>query len=120
VPTHFVVPAPAWPESPEEKEEVVAAYKARLAATDCAHFSRGAGRCPFGGSCFYRHAYADGTLERLDLPADLRRAGDADGGVRVLAPVTLSAFFETPAARRAMRGGPGGGGGGGRGGRRQR
>jgi hypothetical protein len=106
-PTHFVVPALAWPESEADKEAVVAAYKARLAQTDCSHFSRGQGRCPFGTSCFYRHAYADGTLERRDLPPDLKRAADADGALRVLAPVTLSSFFETAAARRALRGSAG-------------
>jgi hypothetical protein len=121
-PTHFVVPALSWPETEDEKQEVVAAYKARLAATDCSHFAQGTGRCPFGTSCFYRHAYADGTLERRDLPPDLKRAADADGALRVLAPVTLSSFFETAAARRALgrgaragrgRGGGGGGSGGG-------
>jgi hypothetical protein len=115
-PTHFVVPALTWPENDDEKQEVVAAYKARLANTDCTHFAKGTGRCPFGTSCFYRHSYADGTLERRDLPPDLKRAADADGALRVLAPVTLSSFFETAAARRALGGGGrrrGGGGGGG-------
>lgn len=30
---------------------------------DCAHFDFGDGTCPFGTSCFYRHAYRDGRLE---------------------------------------------------------
>jgi hypothetical protein len=114
-PTHFVVPALSWPDGEADKEAVVAAYKGRLAQTDCAHFARGTGRCPFGTSCFYRHAYADGTLERRDLPPDLKRAADADGALRVLAPVTLSSFFETAAARAALRGGGGRGRGRGRG-----
>jgi hypothetical protein len=30
---------------------------------DCIHFDFGDGTCPFGTSCFYRHAYRDGRLE---------------------------------------------------------
>jgi E3 ubiquitin-protein ligase makorin len=52
-----------WPESPEEKEEIIAEYKRKLAETDCMHFDFGEGKCPFGTSCFYRHAYKDGSLE---------------------------------------------------------
>lgn len=41
----------------------MAAYRARLASIDCRHFAFGEGHCPFATSCFYRHAYKDGTLE---------------------------------------------------------
>lgn len=34
-----------------------------LLLQDCAHFDFGDGTCPFGTSCFYRHAYRDGRLE---------------------------------------------------------
>ena len=38
----------------------------------------GQGSCPFGSSCFYRHAYADGTLWQPSLrkvvPANTRAA----------------------------------------------
>jgi hypothetical protein len=34
-----------------------------LLAQDCVHFDFGDGTCPFGTSCFYRHAYRDGRLE---------------------------------------------------------
>lgn len=30
---------------------------------DCVHFDFGDGTCPFGSSCFYRHAYRNGRLE---------------------------------------------------------
>lgn len=61
-PTHFVTPSAAWPDTPEEKAAVVAAYRAKLAAIDCMHFGFGDGDCPFGTSCFYRHAFRDGRL----------------------------------------------------------
>jgi hypothetical protein len=34
-----------------------------LLLQDCIHFDFGDGTCPFGTSCFYRHAYRDGRLE---------------------------------------------------------
>lgn len=34
-----------------------------LSLQDCIHFDFGDGTCPFGTSCFYRHAYRDGRLE---------------------------------------------------------
>jgi E3 ubiquitin-protein ligase makorin len=99
--SHFVTPSAVWPRSPEEKEEILAAYKAKLGETDCMHFSYGDGRCPFGTSCFYRHAYRDGTLEVRQL----RLAGNADGGVQVIGPVSLASFLDTPAAQRLLSGG---------------
>ena len=41
----------------------MADYRGKLAERDCMHFDFGDGTCPFGTSCFYRHAYKDGTLE---------------------------------------------------------
>jgi E3 ubiquitin-protein ligase makorin len=43
------------------------------------HFAYGEGSCPFGSSCFYLHAYADGTVAEPEL----RKIGDAEGEVRV-------------------------------------
>jgi E3 ubiquitin-protein ligase makorin len=34
---------------------------------DCKWYNFGEGSCPFGTSCFYRHANADGTLESSTL-----------------------------------------------------
>ncbi|KAF8058445.1 hypothetical protein HT031_005569 [Scenedesmus sp. PABB004] len=90
VPTHFITPSTKWPDSPAEKEGIVGRYKAAMAAKDCANFAHGDGVCPFGSSCHYRHAYRDGRLEEVHL----RRADNADGEVRVLAPVKLSSFLE--------------------------
>jgi hypothetical protein len=41
----------------------VSSYKAAMGQKDCVHFDFGEGTCPFGTSCFYRHAYKDGRLE---------------------------------------------------------
>uniref|UniRef100_A0A453PFE8 C3H1-type domain-containing protein n=1 Tax=Aegilops tauschii subsp. strangulata TaxID=200361 RepID=A0A453PFE8_AEGTS len=30
---------------------------------DCRYFDFGRDTCPFGGRCFYKHAYTDGRLE---------------------------------------------------------
>ncbi|PNW82246.1 hypothetical protein CHLRE_06g278136v5 [Chlamydomonas reinhardtii] len=98
--THFVTPSLVWPATAEEKEAIVGAYKAKLGTIDCRHFAFGDGTCPFSTSCFYRHAYRDG---RLEVPV-LRRAGNADGEVRVVAPLRLSAFLDTPQAQRLLGG----------------
>ncbi|KAG2439538.1 hypothetical protein HXX76_004891 [Chlamydomonas incerta] len=97
-PTHFVTPSLVWPATPEEKETIVGAYKNKLGTIDCRHFAFGDGTCPFSTSCFYRHAYRDGRLEEVVL----RRAGNADGEVRVVAPLRLSAFLDTPQAQRLL------------------
>ena len=34
-PSHFVTPSTEWPETPERKADIVAAYKAKLAERDC-------------------------------------------------------------------------------------
>ncbi|GIL49837.1 hypothetical protein Vafri_6155 [Volvox africanus] len=98
-PTHFVTPSLVWPASAEEKAGIVAAYKEKLCTIDCKHFNFGQGTCPFSTSCFYRHMYKDGRMEEPVL----RRAGNADGDVRVVMPVRLSAFFDTPHAQRLLR-----------------
>ncbi len=68
----FVTPSAIWPRTPEAKAATIAAYKARLATIDCRMFASGAGTCPHGTSCFYRHAYPDGRLEARGRP---RRPG---------------------------------------------
>ncbi|EFJ52753.1 hypothetical protein VOLCADRAFT_102729 [Volvox carteri f. nagariensis] len=97
-PSHFVTPSLVWPASSEEKAGIVSAYKDRLASIDCKHFNFGEGSCPFSTSCFYRHMYKDGRLEEPVL----RRAGNADGDIRVVMPLRLSAFLDTPQALRLL------------------
>lgn len=53
--TYFVTPSSVWPRSAEEKAAIVDGYKSRLSDLDCRLYDRGAGTCPFGTSCFYRH-----------------------------------------------------------------
>ncbi|GER37903.1 E3 ubiquitin-protein ligase makorin [Striga asiatica] len=65
--SYFVVPSFVWYSSMEEKKEIVDSYKARLRCIDCKHFDFGDGCCPFGASCFYKHAYRDGSLEEVVL-----------------------------------------------------
>lgn len=61
--SYYVVPSITWYSSKEEKQEIVEGYKAKLRSIDCKHFDFGKGTCPFGSSCFYKHAYHDGRLE---------------------------------------------------------
>lgn len=61
--THFVTPSTVWPASVEAKKRIVDCYKTHLASIDCRNFNMGEGKCPFGASCFYRHAYPDGRIE---------------------------------------------------------
>lgn len=43
------------------------------------HFAYGRGTCPFGSSCFYLHAYPDGTIAENAL----RKMAGEDGEVRI-------------------------------------
>ena len=89
-PSHYVIPSSTWPADEAQKAAVVDAYKARLAAIPCRHFDDGRGSCPFGSSCWYAH-----RLQGVDVTAlPLRKAGTADGDVRVVEPVRLAAFLE--------------------------
>lgn len=89
VPTHFITPSMVWPGTPEDKEAIVAGYRAKLGEIDCKHFAFGEGACPFGSSCMYRHAYRDGRREE----AAPRRVAADEGEVHVVQPVRLSDFI---------------------------
>lgn len=69
----------------------VRSYKAMLGRRPCIHFNFGEGTCPFGSSCFYLHAYPDGTLAQQ--PA-LRTVTHSDGTYQVLKEVRLSDFLQ--------------------------
>ncbi|EOA31026.1 hypothetical protein CARUB_v10014172mg [Capsella rubella] len=73
--SYFVVPSVVWYSTPEEKKEIIDIYKAKLRSIDCKHFNFGNGSCPFGASCFYKHAYPDGHLEEVVL----RHLGSQEG-----------------------------------------
>ncbi|PSC73474.1 E3 ubiquitin-ligase makorin [Micractinium conductrix] len=98
--SHYIVPSMTWPSSAEEKEQIVAGYRAKLSAIDCMHFNFGEGNCPFTTSCFYRHAYPDGRLEERSV----RRVVD-DEGVRVVQSVRLCDFIDLSTAGRRLGGG---------------
>ncbi|KAL1346297.1 putative RING-type E3 ubiquitin transferase C3H69 [Arachis hypogaea] len=87
--SYFVIPSVIWYSTHEEKMEIVDSYKAKLKSIDCKHFDFGDGNCPFGTSCFYKHAYRDGRLEE----AVLRHLGAADGDTVIAKDIRLSDFL---------------------------
>ncbi|KAL5543393.1 hypothetical protein UlMin_007177 [Ulmus minor] len=88
--SYFVIPSVIWYTSKEEKQEIVDSYKAKLKSIDCKHFDFGNGNCPFGTSCFYKHAYHDGRLEEVVL----RHLGNEDGQTVIAKHIRLSDFLD--------------------------
>ncbi|KAH8520048.1 hypothetical protein H0E87_001492 [Populus deltoides] len=68
--SYFVIPSVIW-------------------SIDCKHFDFGNGNCPFGTSCFYKHAYRDGRLEEVVL----RHLGADDGQTVIAKNIWLSDFL---------------------------
>ena len=97
--TYFIVPSAVWPGSAEEKEVIVAGYKAKLASIDCRLFNFGDGVCPFAQSCFYRHAYRDGTLE----DSRPRTVAIDEDEVKVVQPVKLCDWIGDKLAQHERR-----------------
>ncbi|KAL9678115.1 hypothetical protein QQ045_015954 [Rhodiola kirilowii] len=87
--SYFVIPSVIWYSDQEEKQEIVDNYKAKLKSIDCRHFDFGNGSCPFGTSCFYKHAYRDGSLEEVSL----RHLGAEDGITVIAKDIRLSDFL---------------------------
>ncbi|GJV76211.1 putative RING-type E3 ubiquitin transferase C3H69, partial [Tanacetum coccineum] len=87
--SYFVIPSVIWYATKDEKQEIVDSYKARLRSIDCRHFDFGNGACPFGTSCFYKHAYRDGSLEETVL----RHLGSEDGQTVIAKDIRLSDFL---------------------------
>ncbi|TKY49577.1 Zinc finger CCCH domain-containing protein 69 [Spatholobus suberectus] len=87
--SYFVIPSVIWYSTTEEKQEIIDNYKAKLKSIDCKHFDFGDGNCPFGTSCFYKHAYRDGRLEQVVL----RHLGAADGNSVIAKDIRLSDFL---------------------------
>ena len=100
-PSPFVTPSATWPASAEAKAAVVDGYKASLARIDCKWFAQGQGACPFGTSCFYRHATPDGV--EVDREAALRWVGDDDGVVKPMSGLRIGDFLEAASASRRGR-----------------
>ncbi|CAI5467593.1 unnamed protein product [Closterium sp. Yama58-4] len=95
--SHFVTPSVVWFFSEEEKQAIIEGYKRKLKSTDCRYFNYGNGQCPFGTSCFYKHAYRDGRLEEVKL----RHLSSADGSAVISRDIRLSDFLALVACRRA-------------------
>lgn len=87
--SYFVIPSVIWYSTKEEKQEIIDSYKEKLRSIDCKHFDFGNGTCPFGTSCFYKHAYRDGRLEEVVL----RHLGAEDGQTVIAKDIRLSDFL---------------------------
>ncbi|KAL0464409.1 UNVERIFIED_CONTAM: E3 ubiquitin-protein ligase makorin [Sesamum latifolium] len=87
--SYFVIPSVIWYSSKEEKQDIIDCYKAKLRSIDCKHFDFGNGTCPFGTSCFYKHAYRDGRPEEVVL----RHLGAEDGNTVIAKNMRLSDFL---------------------------
>ncbi|XP_069083997.1 E3 ubiquitin-protein ligase makorin-1 isoform X2 [Pleurodeles waltl] len=61
--SNFVIPSEYWIEEKEEKQKLIHKYKEAMSNKSCRYFNEGRGSCPFGGNCFYKHAYPDGRIE---------------------------------------------------------
>eukprot|EP00731_Ephydatia_muelleri_P024645 Em0016g916a len=88
--SHFVVPSEVWIDDPEQKLKLINAYQFNLRTKPCKYFNMGTGACPFGSSCFYRHAYADG--KEADL-SSVRIYTDAEGAHKAVKETTLWDFI---------------------------
>ena len=97
--SHFITPSQYWPAEKAEKLKIMEAYRGKMKRIPCRNFDFGGGHCPFGSSCFYRHAYADGTEESNEV----RKTTDGEGNLHIASEVRLSDFFETARGRRAFR-----------------
>jgi len=89
----FVTPSEFWVEDADEKQEIIYNYQSYVSTRDCRSFNFGSGLCPFGTSCFYRHAYPDGTEASLEKPL-IRHREDAEGDSSAIKPLRLNEFIE--------------------------
>ncbi|MBN3297747.1 MKRN2 ligase, partial [Amia calva] len=96
--SEFVIPSVYWVEDQEEKNRLIEEFKTGVSKKPCKYFDQGRGTCPFGGKCFYMHAYPDGTRAEPDKP---RKQLSSEGNVRFLNSVRLWDFIE----EREQRGG---------------
>uniref|UniRef100_A0A8C5PQ41 RING-type E3 ubiquitin transferase n=1 Tax=Leptobrachium leishanense TaxID=445787 RepID=A0A8C5PQ41_9ANUR len=78
--SNFVIPSEYWVEEKEEKQKLIQKYKEAMSNKSCRYFDEGRGTCPFGGNCFYKHAYPDGRIEEPQP----RQKGDMSSRYRVV------------------------------------
>ncbi|XP_020339629.1 probable E3 ubiquitin-protein ligase makorin-2 isoform X1 [Oncorhynchus kisutch] len=89
--SEFVIPSVYWVEDQDEKNRLIEDFKSGVSKKPCKYFDQGRGTCPFGGKCFYMHAYPDGTRAEPDKP---RKQLGSEGNVRFLNSVRLWDFIE--------------------------
>ncbi|XP_036806891.1 probable E3 ubiquitin-protein ligase makorin-2 isoform X1 [Oncorhynchus mykiss] len=89
--SEFVIPSGFWVEDQDEKNRLIEDFKSGVSKKACKYFDQGRGTCPFGGKCFYMHAYPDGTRAEPDKP---RKQLGSEGNVRFLNSVRLWDFIE--------------------------
>lgn len=89
--SEFVIPSVYWVEDQQEKNRLIEEFKTGVSKKACKYFDQGRGTCPFGGKCFYMHAYPDGTRAEPDKP---RKQLSSEGNVRFLNSVRLWDFIE--------------------------
>ncbi|KAL9988914.1 hypothetical protein ACROYT_G003409 [Oculina patagonica] len=90
VPSAFVTPSDVWVEDPTEKKKLIEGYKSALKEKPCRYFAQGKGTCPFGSSCFYKHAYPDGRVEEVKL----RHCDTSEGNSKIVKTFRLWDFLE--------------------------
>ncbi|XP_076369683.1 E3 ubiquitin-protein ligase makorin-1-like isoform X2 [Tachypleus tridentatus] len=93
VSSDFVTPSQYWVEEEDEKKKIIENYKQALSAKPCKYFRQGQGVCPFGGACFYLHAYPDGRKAELPPPRPRRRQNQ-DGELETVDRILLWDFFD--------------------------
>ncbi|KAK6482831.1 putative E3 ubiquitin-protein ligase makorin-1 isoform X1 [Huso huso] len=89
--SNFVIPSEYWVEDKEEKQKLIQKYKDAMSSKPCRYFDAGRGTCPFGGNCFYKHAFPDGRLEE---PQSRRRQQGSAGRHRTPRRTPLWDLFE--------------------------
>lgn len=99
VPSAFVTPSEVWVDDPTEKKKLIDGYKSALREKPCRHFNQGKGTCPFGSSCFYKHAYPDGRVEEVKL----RYCDTSQGKTKILQTYRLWDFLEALEDERTER-----------------
>ncbi|KAI8910206.1 hypothetical protein EDD86DRAFT_204773 [Gorgonomyces haynaldii] len=87
--TYAVTPSAVWPRSKAEKEEIIQKYRESLKKINCKFYDFGNGTCPFGTSCFYKHADKFGNLEQVKL----RHLATDDEVTTIMKHVSLSDYL---------------------------
>lgn len=66
-------------EEKEEKDAYIDRQKQRMKQTNCKHFNKGNGKCPFGNTCMFLHALPNGQVLDVGPPKPRRRSPGTSG-----------------------------------------